>query len=66
MAQVILTADGETHLRSQNADKALCGEFLIETNVEENMLTCAHCAHAALTAIQGTTKKERKEWRDLA
>ena len=65
MAQVIIDEQGVTHLRSQNADKALCGAFIMDTNVEENMLVCEHCAHAALTAIQGTTKKERKEWRDL-
>ena len=62
---IVVNDGGETHLRSQNEDKALCGAFIIDTHVEENMLTCEHCAKAALTAIETTTKKERKEWRDL-
>ena len=65
MAIVYVTSDGDTHLRSQNDDKALCGAFITDTHTEENMLTCEHCAKAALTAIETTTKKERKEWRDL-
>ena len=65
MAIVILDEEGTTHLRSQNDDKALCGAFIMDTHTTEDMLVCEHCAHAALTAIETTTKKERKEWRDL-
>ena len=65
MAQVILGEDGVSHLRSNQDDKTLCGWHNVDTHVEDNMLTCEHCAKAALTAIEGTTKKERKEWRDL-
>ena len=65
MATVVLDEQGVTHLRSQSPDKALCGVFIMDTHEEENMLVCEHCAKAALTAISGTTKKERKEWRDL-
>lgn len=65
MAIVYTTADGDTHLRSNSDDKALCGMFILDTHTEDNMLTCAGCAKAALEAISTTTKKERKEWRDL-
>lgn len=62
---IVITDGGDTHLRSHADDKALCGKHIIDTHVEENLLTCEHCAKAALTAIETTTKKERKEWRDL-
>lgn len=65
MAQVLETDDGVTHLRSNQDDKSLCGSHIIDTHATDNMLTCEHCAKAALTAIELTTKKERKEWRDL-
>lgn len=65
MANVLTTDDGVTHLRSHRDDATLCGEHIIDTHVTENMLTCEHCANAALTAIATTTKKERKEWREL-
>jgi hypothetical protein len=65
MAKVITCEEGITHLRSNNDDKGLCGVFIMDTHAEENMLVCEHCAKAALDAIEGTTKKERKEWRDL-
>lgn len=65
MAQVLTTEDGITHLRSNQDDKTLCGQHVIDTHIEDNMLVCEHCAQAAITAIELTTKKERKEWRDL-
>lgn len=65
MAIVLSTPDGVTHLRSHREDVALCGIHILDTHVTENMLTCEHCAKAALEAISTTTKKERKEWRDL-
>lgn len=66
MAKVLETGDGLTHLRSDQEDKALCGTYILDTHVTDNMLTCEHCANAALLAIEGTTKKERKEWRELS
>ena len=65
MANVRTDDDGVTHLCSSKDDRAICGKHLIDTHVEENMLTCAACAADVAIAIATTTKKERKEWRDL-
>jgi len=65
MAIIVMDEQGVSHLRSHMADKALCGQFIMDTHEEEEMLVCEHCAKAALLAIATSTKKERKQWRDL-
>lgn len=63
MAKVIKLQDGN-HLRGSNG-ATLCG--IVETPIGfiDSELTCAKCANLALTAIELTTKVERREWRKL-
>ena len=57
--------EGLTHL---NGDKltSLCGEFSADADKRvDGELTCPTCARMALTAIELSTKTERKLWRKL-
>lgn len=62
MALVIRDTKGVTHLLGEKG-KALCGAVADGGEVGE--LTCAACAALALDAIQGTTKAERRKWKEL-
>lgn len=64
MAQVTEYA-GETHLNGE-ALTTLCGEFSADADKRvEGELTCRKCANMALRAIELSTKKERKLWKEL-
>ncbi len=63
MATILNNRSEHTHLRGDG--KTLCGETITGAVVEEGELTCPKCANIALTAIELSTKKERKEWRKL-
>jgi hypothetical protein len=65
MAKVITDADhGQQHLRG--ATSTLCEGWTVDDpTVTEGVVTCPACAEIALTAIEGTTKQERREWRKL-
>ena len=64
MATVMVSPNDEfTHLRGDSI--SLCGEQINGVVIEQGDLTCPSCAKIALTAIELSTKKERKEWRNL-
>ena len=61
----ITEIEGVNHL---NGDKltTLCGTFSADADKRISAdLTCSKCAQIALTAIELSTKKERKLWREL-
>ena len=61
----ITEIEGITHLNGDNLT-TLCGEFSADKDKRiDGVLTCRECANKALTAIELSTKVERKEWRKL-
>lgn len=65
MAKVLTDEGGTTHLRANNTGTTLCGDTVSNNNVSDGELTCPICAQTALLAIELSTKKERKLWREL-
>lgn len=68
MARIVTDQNGETHLRNSQffSERTLCQDLIQEGSVvTEGDLTCSECAQIALEAIELTTKKERRSWRDL-
>lgn len=65
MARVLTDEVGTTHLRG--ATDFLCDsqESPANDSVTEGDLTCSVCAEIALTAIELTTKAERRDWRKI-
>jgi phosphoribosylformylglycinamidine (FGAM) synthase-like amidotransferase family enzyme len=65
MAKVMRDSDkgNVTHLRKAEG-VSLCGAFT-RGDVLDGCLTCPTCAAIALTAIETSTKGERKVWRSL-
>ena len=65
MARIISnTMNNDTHLRGGEG-LTLCHVDLGEQTARDGDLTCSKCAEIALTAIELSTKKERKLWREL-
>ena len=65
MAKILTDEGGTTHLRADSIGTTLCGDTVSNKNVSDGELTCRECAQLALTAIELSTKKERKLWREL-
>lgn len=64
MAKVLIDVELVSHLRN-HLGKPLCGSTEHTDDVSDGDVTCKECAKAALDAIEGTTKAERREWRKL-
>ena len=66
MAKVInSTADGLVHLHNHE-NRVLCDpDRECTAPVVDGVLTCPECAKIALAAIELSTKRERKLWREL-
>jgi hypothetical protein len=65
MAKILTDSEGVTHLRGEPIG-ALCGAVIPENSTStDGTLTCPECAKIALTAIELSTKAERRLWREL-
>ena len=66
MAKVIRDETSMTHLRGKLVTQTLCG-VIVGTNykIASADLECKECAQIALTAIELSTKAERRDWRKL-
>jgi hypothetical protein len=64
MANILSSTDTITHLRGHNG-LTLCGIARAGQEATPGELTCPDCAHIVLRAVEGSTKKERRSWREL-